>query len=133
METRGLRRRLVARSVAGGFDAFLGVGAGLAVLGLMLFLRTLGTADAPRAWHLFQVNWVYFTGLAGGSVALAAVHEVANARWSGLMLRFAEASVAFLPVSFLAMILIFTVGYPYIYGPMASQSHTLQYGKQVWL
>ena len=133
METRGLRQRLVTRSIAGRFDGLLGVGAGLAILGLILFVVALGAPNAARAWHLFQVNWVYFTGLAGGSVALAAVHKVANARWSGVMLRFAEASVAFLPISFLGLIVIFTVGYPYIYGNMAGQLHTLQHGKAVWL
>jgi Ni/Fe-hydrogenase subunit HybB-like protein len=133
METRGVRQRLITRSIAGRFDALLGVGAGLAILGLILFLITLGTPNADRAWHLFQANWVYFTGLAGGSVALAAVHKVANARWSGVMLRFAEASVAFLPVSFLGLIVIFTIGYPHIYANMAGQLHTLQHGKAVWL
>jgi hypothetical protein len=133
METRGLRQRLVTRSVAGRFDALLGIGAGLAILGLILFIVALGTPNAARAWHLFQVNWVYFTGLAGGSVALAAVHKVANARWSGVMLRFAEASVAFLPISLLGLIVIFTVGYPYIYANMAGQLHTLQHGKALWL
>lgn len=133
MEIRGLRQRLVARSVAGRFDALVGIGGGLAILGLILFVVVLGSPDAPRAWHLFQANWVYFTGLAGGSVALAASHKVANARWSGLMLRFAEASVAFLPVSLLGLLVIFTVGYPAIYGPMAGQLHTMQPGKAVWL
>jgi Ni/Fe-hydrogenase subunit HybB-like protein len=127
------RRRLVARSVTGRYDAFLGLGGGLAALGLLLFGSALGGEDAARAWHLFQVNWVYFTGLAGGSIALAAVHKVVNARWSGLVIRFAEASVAFLPVSLLGLVLIFTVGYPYIYGHMAGELHTLQHGKAVWL
>jgi hypothetical protein len=128
-----MRRRLVARSVTGRYDAFLGLGAGLGLLGLVLFLRALGGQDADRAWHLFQVNWVYFTGLAGGSVAVAAVSKVVNARWSGLVLRFAEASVACLPVSLLGLVLIFTVGYPHIYGRMAAELHALGHGKAVWL
>lgn len=126
-------RRLISRSVSGRYDAFLGLGGGLAILGLVLFLRALGGRDADRAWHLFHVNWVYFTGLAGGSVAVAAVHKVVNARWSGLMIRFAEASVAFLPISLIGLLLIFTVGYPHIYANMAGQLHTLQHGKAVWL
>jgi hypothetical protein len=129
----GVRRRLTTRSVTGRYDVFLGLGAGLAILGLLLFFRALGGPDADRAWHLFQVNWVYFTGLAGGSVAVAAVHKVVNARWSGLVIRFAEASVAFLPVSLLGLVLIFTVGYPHIYGHMAGELHALQHGKAVWL
>ncbi|HEY8105567.1 MAG TPA: hypothetical protein VIE46_05625 [Gemmatimonadales bacterium] len=129
----GTHQRLISRSVSGRYDAFLGLGAGLAILGLVLFLRALGGRDADRAWHLFHVNWVYFTGLAGGSVAVAAVHKVVNARWSGLMIRFAEASVAFLPISLIGLLLIFTVGYPHIYANMAGQLHTLQHGKAVWL
>ncbi len=129
----GVRRRLTTRSVTGRYDVFLGLGAGLAILGLLLLFRALGGPDADRAWHLFQVNWVYFTGLAGGSVAVAAVHKVVNARWSGLVIRFAEASVAFLPVSLLGLVLIFTVGYPHIYGHMAGELPVLQHGKAVWL
>ena len=129
----GIRRRLVTRSVSGRYDAFLGLGAGLTILGLALFFRALGGQDADRTWHLFQVNWVYFTGLAGGSVAIAAVHKVVNARWSGLVIRFAEASVAFLPISLLALLLIFTIGYPHIYGRMAGELQSLHHGKAVWL
>ncbi len=129
----GIRRRLVNRSVNGRYDAFLGLGAGLTILGLALFLRALGGENAGRAWHLFQVNWVYFTGLAGGSVAVAAVHKVVNARWSGLVIRFAEASVAFLLVSLIGLVLVFTVGYPHIYGHMAGELHALQHGKALWL
>jgi hypothetical protein len=129
----GVRRRLTSRSVTGRYDVFLGLGAGLAILGLLLLFRALGGPDADRAWHLFQVNWVYFSGLAGGSVAVAAVHKVVNARWSGLVIRFAEASVAFLPVSLLGLVLIFTVGYPHIYGHMAGELHLLHHGKAVWL
>ena len=62
-----------------------------------------GGEAAARAWQLFHVNWLYFTGLAGGSVAFAAVQKITNAKWSGLVIRFAEASVAFLPVSLLGL------------------------------
>jgi hypothetical protein len=134
MDTARLRARLAANSVAGRWDLFVGVGLGLAILGLIFFLRALGDdASAHRAWHLFQVNWVYFTGLAGGSVAIAAVHKVVNARWSGLVLRFAEASVAFFPISLVGLLLIFTVGYHHIYGHMEEVLPTLGPGKRWWL
>jgi len=131
--TQTLRDRLVQRSLVGRYDLFLGVGGGLALLGAILFLRVLAGADPDRAWHLFHVNWLYFTGLAGGSVAFAAVQKVTKAKWSGLVIRFAEASVAFLPVSLIALVLIFTKGYPSIYGPMQSVLHELQHSKAVWL
>jgi hypothetical protein len=125
--------RLVERSLAGRYDLFLGVGGGLAILGLILFVRALSGEDAARAWQLFHVNWLYFSGLAAGSVAFAAVQKITNAKWSGLVIRFAEASVSFFPVSLLAFVLIFTLGYGPVYGPMEHELHGMQHSKAVWL
>ena len=41
-----------------------GRGRRLAVLGLILFVIALAGGSADRAWQLFHVNWLYFTGLA---------------------------------------------------------------------
>src|SRR5690606_38783511 len=60
--------RLVARSVSGRYTAFLGIGGGLTVLGLILLLRAFSGDGAVRAWQLFHVNWLYFTGLMFGGV-----------------------------------------------------------------
>jgi hypothetical protein len=130
-----LRERLAQRAVAGRYDLFLGIGAGLAILGLILFVQSLlGSPEgADRAWQLFHVNWIYFTGLATGSVAFAAVQKITNAKWSGMMIRFSEAAVAFLPISLIGLILIFTAGYESVYGPMQAARHELQHGKAVWL
>lgn len=130
-----LHQRLVERALAGRYELFLGVGAGLAILGLILFVQSV-TADAvsaQRAWQLFHVNWLYFTGMAGGLVAFAAVQKVAHAKWSGLVIRFAEAAVAFLPISVIGLILILTAGYDAIYGPMEHALHSLSHSKAVWL
>ena len=129
-----LRDRLAQQAIRGRYDLFLGVGAGLAILGLILFVQSLGEAtSAVRAWQLFHVNWIYFTGLAGGSVAFAAVQKVTNAKWSGLIIRFAEAAVAFLPVALVGLVLIFTAGYGAVYGPMEHALHSLPHSKSVWL
>jgi hypothetical protein len=128
-----LHERLIQRAVAARYDLFLGVGAGLAILGLILFVQSLAGGAADRAWQLFHVNWIYFTGLAAGSVAFAAVQKITNAKWSGLIIRFAEAGVAFLPVSLIGLVLIFTAGYPSIYGPMEAALPALQHSKAVWL
>ena len=128
-----LRERLIQRAVAARYDLFLGVGTGLAILGLILFVQALAGGAADRAWQLFHVNWLYFNALATGSVAFAAVQKITNAKWSGLIIRFAEAAVAFLPVSLIGLVLIFTVGYHSIYGPMEAALHGLQHSKAVWL
>jgi hypothetical protein len=49
------------------------------------------------------------------------------------MIRFAEAAVAFLPVSLIGLILIFTAGYHSIYGPMEAALQGMQHSKAVWL
>jgi hypothetical protein len=133
MSPRKIRQRLVEASLSGRYDSYMGVGLGLGLLGLVLFPIALRGEGADRAWQMFHVNWIYFTGLTSGSIALAAVHKVVNARWSGLVIRFAEAVVSFAPVSLLGCVLVFTVGYPHIYGHMQEQMPALSHGKQVWL
>jgi hypothetical protein len=128
-----VHQRLVERALAGKYELLLGLGGGLAVLGLILVVTALQGENAVRAWHLFHVNWLYFTGLAGGSVAFVAVQKITNAKWSGLVIRFAEASVAFLPLSLLGLVLIFTLGYHAIYGPMETAAHGMAHAKEVWL
>jgi hypothetical protein len=128
-----IHARLVDRAVRGKYDLFLGVGGGLAILGLILFIQALAAGTADRAWQLFHVNWLYFSGLAAGSVAFAAVQKITNAKWSGLIIRFAEASVAFLPISLLGFVLIFTLGYHAVYGPMEHALHELPHDKAFWL
>jgi len=133
MTSQHVHERLVARSVTGRYAAFLGIGAGLALLGLILLFRGFTPEGSARAWQLFHVNWVYFTGLMFGSVALAAVAKITNAKWSGVMIRFSEAAIAFLPVSLVGLVLIFTVGYEPIYGRMHAELHGMQHSKAVWL
>ena len=133
--TPTLRERLTEGALAGRYDVFIGIGAGLTLLGLYLFVSALldSPATADRAWQLFHVNWIYFTGLSAGGVAFTAVQKITNAKWSGMIIRFAEALVAFLPVSLIGLVLIFTAGYQSIYGPMEHALHELQHSKAVWL
>jgi hypothetical protein len=132
MASRNLRQRLAEAAVSGRYEIHLGVGLGLAALGLVLFVIGL-RGDHHHAWQMFHVNWVYFTGLCGGSIAFAAVHKIVNAKWSGMVIRFAEAAVFFAPVSIVGAILVYTVGYDAIYGHMQEELHGLAHGKQVWL
>ena len=131
--TAPLRERLVQRSLAGRYELFLGLGGGLTVLGLILMVQAFAAGNGIRVWQLFHVNWLYFTGLAGGSVAFVAVQKITNAKWSGMIIRFASASAAFLPVSLVALVLIFTLGYSAVYGPMEAAVPELQHSKAVWL
>ncbi|HXI21209.1 MAG TPA: hypothetical protein VNH46_09000, partial [Gemmatimonadales bacterium] len=80
MSTTLVRERLAARSIGARYSTFVGLGTVLTLLGLILFLVYLAGADADRAWQLFHVNWVYFTGITAGSFALVAVQKVTHAK-----------------------------------------------------
>ena len=129
MGMTAVRERLIARSTGARYGLFLALGSMLATVGLILFMTALSGDKANRAWQLFHVNWVYFTGLTAGSLAFAAVHKITKAKWSGLVIRFAEASSAFMVVLLAAFLLIFLVGYHHIYPEMEGLSH----GKALWL
>ncbi len=130
MSTTLVRDKLAQRSLTGRYGLFVGLGTALAVVGLAVLAVALTGEHADRAWHLFHVNWVYFTGLTGGSFAFVAVQKITKAKWSGLMIRFAEAApFFFFPVSFIGFLVIFTAGYHHIFPEM----HGLGHGKEVWL
>src|SRR5688500_5774758 len=60
-----------------------------------------------RAWQALLINWLYFTTISSAGVMFVAVQRIATARWSRSIIRFLEGYVAFLPVAFLLLILIF--------------------------
>ena len=128
-----LEQRLRARSITGRYSLFVIGGGLLALAGVALFIVALTGGNGLRAWHAFQADWIYFTGLSIGSLALVAAHKIANAKWSGVIIRFSEATVYFGAVSIVGAVLIFTLGYDAIYGQMESQVHSFSPGKALWL
>lgn len=73
---------------------------GLLGVGGVAFLAGL-LVDAARAWQIYLVNFLFWSGLAQGGVVFAAVYHVVGARWGPPIRRLAEGMAAFLPVSFL--------------------------------
>jgi Ni/Fe-hydrogenase subunit HybB-like protein len=92
----------------------LGIGVVLAVVGLGLFAVQVMGDDPGRAWRMFLVNFMFFTGLATGAVIFAASQKITRADWSGPVIRFAEAGVAFLPVA-LVLFLVLWIGREYLF------------------
>ena len=124
MASTVVRETLAIRALSARYSLFVGLGAVLSVVGLILLGISLTGAQADRAWHLFHVNWVFFTSLTGGSMAFVAVQKVTKAKWSGLMIRFSEAAAfLFFPVSLIGFLLIFTVGYSHIFPAMQGLGH----------
>lgn len=88
---------------AGWFYALIVV---LAVVGVVGFVAGLAS-DAERAWTALAWNWVFFSGISIGGAVVAAAATVANGKWIWPVRRLAEGLTAFLPVSFVLMIVLF--------------------------
>jgi len=83
-----------------GANAFFGT---LVVIGLVAFFVTLGS-DPERAWRAYVVNWLFFTSVAAGAMALTAATTIVKARWNWSVRRMSLAFSAFLPISFLLLL-----------------------------
>ena len=78
----------------------------LAVIGTLVFLFGVIQGE-NRAWQALHVNWLFFVSVSQAAVVLVAVQRITTARWSRPVVRFLEGYVAFLPVAFLLLVLIF--------------------------
>jgi hypothetical protein len=84
----------------------------LLVLALLFVVGAVGfiagvLADPSRAWTALVWNWAFFSGIAVAGAVVSAAAHAANGRWIRPVRRLAEATTAFLPVSYLLMVLLF--------------------------
>ena len=86
----------------------------LTVIGALVFI--VGLFVAPdRVWLAFHFNWLFWAILASGGITFVAVQRITTARWSRPVIRFMEGYVAFLPISFVFLLLILFVGKNHIF------------------
>ena len=78
----------------------------LGLIGVASFLLLALGGSSARAWRAYFVNWLFWTGLSQAGVLFAASQVLASARWSHPVRRIAEASGAFLPVSFVFFLVL---------------------------
>jgi hypothetical protein len=128
-----IKDQLAERSVNANYSAFFTSGLVLAAIGVVLFIVSLLGEGSHRAWQAFHVNWIFWTGICAGAIAITAVHKIVGAKWSGVILRLSQATSFFIPVSLIGLVLIMTVGYHDIYGNMAAALPGLSPGKARWL
>jgi len=102
----------------------------LALLGVAAFLLLALGASSARAWRAYFVNWLFWTGLSQAGVLFAATQVLAGARWSHPVRRIAEASAAFLPISFV-FFLVLWLGRAHIF-PWIAEPVT-EWPKGFWL
>src|SRR5436189_4354398 len=94
----------------------------VAAAGAVAFLSGARSGDAPRAWSIYLVNLVFWSGLAVTGPAIAAMMQLTEARWSPSVRRLSVTTIGFLPVAFLLMVGLFagrTVLYPWVMTPVA--------------
>ncbi len=82
-------------------------GVALAAVGLLLFVVLLAGDDPARAWRAFHLNFLFFTGFSIGAIVFVATQKITKGHWSGPIVRFAEATVAFLPISLVLFLVVF--------------------------
>jgi len=102
----------------------------LAAIGVGIGAFAFGLARDPQTtWLAFHSNFIFFTMLACGGLALAAAYTIVGATWPGPYRRFAESFGAFVPVAFV-LGLIGVLGGEYLFD---WQKNGAMHGKEPWL
>jgi Ni/Fe-hydrogenase subunit HybB-like protein len=106
-----------------------------AVIGLAEFLAVIVGGDPARAWRTFHVDFLFFTGFSVGAIIFAATQKITKGHWSGPIMRFAEAAVAFLPISLICFLLLFLGKhhlFPWIEHPTPARGNWLTVSWVFW-
>lgn len=93
------RSDLVQKARQAPVARFLVLGAIGAIAGGIVLVMGLISGHPERAWAAYHVNFVFWAGLAQALVVFAATQKLAKGHWSGVVIRFAEAGVAFTTVT----------------------------------
>ncbi len=99
-----------------------------ALAGSAAFVAGLVSGESQRAWQIYFVNFLFWSGIAQGGVAMAGVYRITNAGWGDHFRRVGEGMIAFLPVSILLYIGLVAGGrsiFPW--------THEVFPGKELWL
>jgi hypothetical protein len=106
--TAGLRTELAQAARRAPAGPLIQYGLIAVVIGGALFGWALLGGRADRAWEAYHTSFLYFTGIAQALVVFAATQKAARSHWAGLIIRLAEAGVAFVliaPVLYLGLVL----------------------------
>lgn len=79
----------------------------LLIAGISAFLSGITGPNPVRAWQIFLVNFLFWSGAALAGPVFAAIHTVTEARWGLTVKRLAEGLGFFLPVSLLLFFVLF--------------------------
>lgn len=104
-------------------------GLGLLVVGGMgTFLLGASGREPLRAWQAYLVNFLFWSGIGQAGLVFASIQEMTGAQWGRPIRRIAEGMAAFLPISFVLFLVLFSgraIIFPWIRNPIPQ--------KQAWL
>src|SRR5207247_11405286 len=92
------RSTLVEKARAAPIARVTLLGAIAAIVGGIILVSGLMSRSPERTWWAYHANFMFWSGLAQGMVVFAAILKLAKGHWGGVLIRFAEAAVAFTPV-----------------------------------
>ena len=98
------RADLVQKARQAPVARFMLFGAIAAIVGGIVLVLGVMSGHPERTWWAYHANFVFWAGLAQGMVVFAATQKLAKGHWSGVIIRFAEAGVAFTTVSLVLFI-----------------------------
>ena len=84
------------------------------IAGIIGFILAATGPQAARAWQVFLVNMLFWSGISQSGIVFSAIQHITNGRWGLPVKRIAEGLSAFLPVSFVLFFLII-VGRHYLF------------------
>lgn len=93
------RSDLVQKARQAPVARFMLVGAIAAVVGGIVLVLGLISGHPERTWWAYHTNFMFWAALAQGMVIFAAAIKLAKGHWAGVVIRFAEAAVAFTTVT----------------------------------
>jgi len=118
--TATVRAELAQKARAFPVGAYRAGGGAALLVGALVLLWGFAGGHEARVWQAWHFNLLFWMGLAQASVIFAATQKLAKGHWSGVVIRFAEAAVAFTPVA-LVLFLAEYLGrghiYPWIHEP----------------
>ena len=103
----------------------------LIVIGAVAFLIGIFGPNAERAWQSYLINFLFWSGLAFGTVLFSAIITMTKARWGRPLKRLAEAPAAFLPVAFILFWVLYfgkEMLFPWIREPIPEKAGWLNSG-----
>jgi hypothetical protein len=108
------RAELIQKARQAPLARFMLFGTFAAGLGAVVLLLGLLSGHPERTWWAYHTNFVFWVGMAQGMVIFAATVKLAKGHWSGVIIRFAEAGVAFTAVAVVLFVGL-VVGRQYIF------------------